>query len=217
VALITLGQGFTVCVAKAQRPTLDEIARGGPSDDTEGVAGGNPRDYSSPFYKRQKAQVKRLCSRLSVDGRLDLFTKLMEPLAQSDVDCKACGPLGKIFVSACARAKSPKGIPASSMGKLQREPHILVTQAAGELFTSFANDAQSREESARFVARLLTAVQTGPGLSLGAKDYFATVAESIREPFSSLLGEEIAKGAGGRGYLAPLNPSDRKQVLDDLF
>jgi hypothetical protein len=194
--------------AQAQRPSLDDVARGGMQSESAELT-----EFSAPIYKKQRASMKRMCSTMALDGRAESFSKVLTPLAQSDATCRACGPLGKVFTAACTGSRPPKGIPAASHGRLQREPHTLVTAAASEVFRALAQD----RESAFFIQRLVAGLASAPGLSPGAKDYFALLSESARGPFTDLLDNEAVQAQTGRGYLAPINPSERKQILDDLF
>jgi hypothetical protein len=199
--------------AQGQRPSLDEVARGGVSSDESSEL----LEFAAPIFKKQRPAMKRVCSMLALDGRAESFAKLLTPLAQSDANCRACGPLGKVFSSACSGARPPKGVPATSQGRLQREPHVLVSAAADDLFRALAEDRESREESAVFVERLVLGLSNPPGVTPGARDYFSLLSESARAPFEHLMPKATEPSQGSRGYLAPLNPLERKQVLDDLF
>ena len=214
VLLGLLAAGLGLPAAQAQRPTLDQIARGHDSASGEEHA---QEPLKTPLFALQKPAIKRFCNSLELDQRREEFLAAATTVSEQATQCRACGPLGRMFVSSCSAAKVSKKIPAPSYGKKQREPHPLVIDSASAFIVPLSSDKETAPETARFVQLLVTSLLKGETLSPGAKEYYSTLASMMERPFKKYLPNRQPGQLVASHDTPSIDPAKREELLNEMF
>jgi hypothetical protein len=202
--------------ADAQRRSLDDIARGvGVGGATDDAIAQEP--LRSNVFSSFRPAVKDFCSSLALDGRQQPLLEAATKLSEGAEGCRACAPLGKLVVGSCSTARPPRSYPETSFGKLQREPHPLVSRTSVGLAKALAEDASAGSESAIFFALLGDHMSKSESLSLGAKEYFSVLNEGMGEQFKHLNKASADESSTGGVPSAPIDDRQRQRLLDEMF
>ncbi len=112
----------------------------------------------------------------------------------------------------------PTPTPTPAEPKPQRDPHLIVLNAASSVFNEMALDEKNVEETIKAVDILLGALRSAENKTVAEKDYFDTIATYVDAPFQEYRQEKDRERRKAEGLVPPKNEKVRHvESADDLF
>ena len=174
--------------------------------------------------------LARLCTALDQDRRRGALYDILIKSLPDTRGCPVCRALVKKFTDACkqppsaAPAARPNTSPAPAAPEAEssasptpvkeREPNLQVIDAAAEAFSALAADVKQRTACLPAIEFLAQVLSSPAGKSKAQRDYFSTLAEYAKAPFSVEIARKKRKAQKG-GNTA--EDAEGGKSLDELF